>query len=70
VLLALSVSVPIFLRDFPVIVLNKQLLANCGFTVILALGGAFAPSLQAEIKPGVYLDTLCYVGGDLIDFGT
>jgi hypothetical protein len=57
VLLPQSLFIPVFLRDFPIMVLNQQLLANLGLTAILALGMLSAPSLQAKNKPGVYSGT-------------
>jgi hypothetical protein len=55
VLLPISLSVPVFLRDFPVMILNQQLLVNFGLMVIPALGVLSAPSLCAKTEPGVYL---------------
>jgi hypothetical protein len=49
-----SLSVPVFLKDFPIMVSNQQLLANFGLVVILPLGVLSAPSLQAETEPRVY----------------
>jgi hypothetical protein len=57
VLLPLSLSVSVFLRDFPNTVSDQQLLTNSGITVILALGVLSAPSLQVETKPEVDLGT-------------
>jgi hypothetical protein len=54
VLLPVSLSVPVFLREFPIMILNQQLLANFGLMVIPVLGLLLAPSLQAETEPRVY----------------
>jgi hypothetical protein len=70
-LLPLSLSVPVFLRDFPIMVLNQQLLANFGLMVIPALEVLLLPLCRPRTEPGVYIIyVLCYIGGDLIDFDT
>jgi hypothetical protein len=48
---------PVSLRDFPIMVLSKQFLANFSLMAIPALGMLSTPSLWAENKPGIYLGT-------------
>jgi hypothetical protein len=55
VLLPISLSVPVFLRNFPVMVSDQQLLANFGLIVIPALQVLSAPFLQVETEPRVDL---------------
>jgi hypothetical protein len=68
--LPLSVSVPVFLRDFPIMVSNQQLLANLGLMVILALGVLLLPPCGQRRSLGLFGYALCYVEGDLIGCGT